>query len=276
MGNYASYIGKTDHQSDVITQGLVERYRAVIGPDNMCGDIPYGLHWATCLPKAPMDELGQDGHPKTGGFLPASTLPRRMWASSKVEFLHPINTGAKIERTSNIKSIKEKQGRSGALLFVDVEHVTEAAGTVCIRETQTIVYRDAPTAKGKLPTPKSISLDEWAFTKIVMPMPALLFRYSALTFNTHRIHYDHDYAVNVEGYPALVVHGPLMASLLLNFAMELADGGLLTSFQFRGLSPAFCGQALTLAANVDENEIDLSIIGADGMKIMAASAVIKR
>ena len=275
MVDYASFIGKTHHQSDVITQGLVERYRAVIGPDNMGGNIPYGLHWCTCLPKAPMAELGQDGHPKTGGFLPASTLPRRMWASSKVEFLHPINTGAKIERTSNIKSIKEKQGRSGVLLFVEVEHVTEADGKAAIREVQTIVYREASSVPAKLPIAKTVSLDGWTKTKKVMPTTALLFRYSALTFNTHRIHYDQSYASDVEGYPALVVHGPLMASMLLNYAAELAGDEVIATFEFRGLSPAYCDQELILAANIVGREIELAIIGIDGTKIMAAKAVTK-
>lgn len=275
MSDYESLIGKTDIQGDVITHGLVERYRAVIGQDDNSAHIPYGLHWCTGLPKAPMHELGPDGHPKTGGFLPASKLPRRMWASSKVEFLQPIKIGAKIERSSTIASIKEKHGRSGALLFVDVQHVTKADGVESVREVQTIVYRGAPSEAANLPIAKEFSVDDWAVTKVIMPTPALLFRYSALTFNTHRIHYDHDYAVNVEGYPALVVHGPLMASLLLNFAAQLADGGSITQFEFRGLSPAFCGLALTLAGNVEANEIDLSILGVDGTKIMAAKAVTK-
>jgi len=268
-------IGKTNHQADFITLGLLERYRAVIGPDNKANEIPYGLHWCTCLPKAPMEELGQDGHPKTGGFLPASKLPRRMWASSKIDFLRPIRIGLKIERQSVIKSVTEKQGRSGPLLFVEVDHITKADGVASIRETQTIVYREASTTKTKLPIAKAFSLDDWAETKTIMPTPALLFRYSALTFNTHRIHYDQDYTSDVEGYPALVVHGPLMASLLLNFAAELADGASLTHFQFRGLSPAYCNQKLTLVANTESNEIDLAIIGLDGTKIMAAKAAVK-
>ena len=168
----------------MITQGLVERYRAVIGPDNMGGDIPYGLHWATCLPKAPMAELGQDGHPKTGGFLPASTLPRRMWASSKLEFIAPIKIGAKIDRRSTIKSINEKTGRSGSLLFVEVQHVTDADGKAAIREVQTIVYREASSVPAKLPIAKAAALDAWAKTKKVMPTTALLFRYSACLLYT--------------------------------------------------------------------------------------------
>lgn len=275
MSDFSSWIGKSHHQADVITPGLIERYRAVIGHDNKADEIPYGLHWCTCLPKVPMRELGQDGHPKTGEFLPASKLPRRMWASSKINFLRPIRIGAKIDRYSKIKSVTEKQGRSGPLLFVEVEHIIEADREESIGETQTIVYRDVSTSKAKLPIAKAFSLDDWSETKNVMPTSALLFRYSALTFNTHRIHYDQVYASDVEGYPALVVHGPLMASLLLNFAAELADSTSITHFQFRGLSPAYCNQELTLVANTKSDEIDLAIMGLDGTKIMAAKAAVK-
>ena len=274
MTEYSSWIGSTDQQDDVITHGLVDRYRAVIGTDRKSDEIPNGLHWCICLPKAPMDELGEDGHPQTGGFLPASDLPRRMWAASKVDFLSPIKIGTKIDRLSKIENVTEKMGRSGKLLFVDVSHVTKADKVEVIRETQTIVYRDAPSEAAKLPIPIDVSLKNWAATKKVMPTSALLFRYSALTFNTHRIHYDYRYTTQVEGYPALVVHGPLMASLLLDFAGELADAAFITQFQFRGLSPAFCGQELTLAANIESSEIDLAIIGVDGIKVMAAKAKI--
>ena len=274
MSEYSSWIGNTDQQADVITHGLVERYRAVIVEDRNSDAIPNGLHWCVCLPKAPMDGLGEDGHPKTGGFLPSSELPRRMWASSAVEFLRPITIGAKIDRLSTIGKVTEKMGRSGKLLFVEVNHVTKADGIKAIRETQTIVYRDAPTDAAKLPISENFRLDEWAMTKKVMPTSALLFRYSALTFNSHRIHYDYGYTTQVEGYPALVVHGPLMASLLLNFAGELAGTASITRFQFRGLAPAFCGQELILAANKENAEIDLAIIGVDGTKVMTAKAKI--
>ena len=198
MDDFSSWIGKSDRQSDVITKGLVERYKAVIGSDDVEGAIPYGLHWCTCLPKAPMNELGQDGHPKTGSFLPPSKLPRRMWASSKVDFLSPIRINSKIERVSKIKSVTKKNGRSGVLLFVEVEHVSVVGGKEAIRETQTIVYREASSARAKLPMAKVVRLDDWKQAKTVMPTPALLFRYSALTFNSHRIHYDRDYASDIE------------------------------------------------------------------------------
>ena len=269
-GKFDDWIGKTDVQKDIITSSLIERYGAVIGAKTSKNSVPEGLHWCLCLPDAPMAELGDDGHPKTGGFLPPSPLPRRMWASSKVEFLNDIKIGAPIERRSTIASVSEKTGRSGSLLFVNVEHLTVSDEIVCVKETQTIVYRDAPKEKMTLPEAGKVDLSDWDITERLKPDAALLFRYSALTFNTHRIHYDHAYATQVEGYPALVVHGPLMASLLLRFANEHAPNRKLHKFEFRGLAPAFCDQDLFLAANKIKDGFDLNVIGADGNARMAA------
>jgi len=145
--NFDNWIGNTDVQKDVVTPALVKRYGAVIGTQTSEGKVPEGLHWCLGLPDAPMAELGLDGHPKTGGFLPPSKLPRRMWASSKVEFLTDIEFGALIERHSTIASVNEKTGRSGSLLFVNVDHVTLSNDVAAVKETQTIVYRDASNEK---------------------------------------------------------------------------------------------------------------------------------
>ena len=272
---FESWIGKTSIQKDIITPALIDRYGAVIGAKALEGKAPNGLHWCLCLPSASMVELGTDGHSKTGGFLPPSKLPRRMWASSKVVFLKDINADAKIERRSTIASIHEKTGRSGALLFVNIDHVTLSNDVTTVKETQTIVYRDASTIKSKLPATVEVDLTGWDLTERLTPNNALLFRYSALTFNTHRIHYDHDYATKVEGYPALVVHGPLMASLLLRFANEHASGRSVQTFEFRGLAPAFCNQDMFLVANNIEGGLELAIIGADGGKRMSAKVNFK-
>ena len=272
MSEYAEYIGRQSRQRDFITPAMIERYRAVIGDEGRGRALPYGLHWCVNLPKAPMGELSQDGHPETGGFLPASDLPRRMWASSEVDFLAPLDAGAMIERVSTIKSVTPKAGRSGSLLFVNVEHVIMSNDVKSIRETQTIVYREASSAKGTLPSPTPFELDGWTQTEVITPNNALLFRFSALTFNTHRIHYDKPYAYEEEGYPELVVHGPLMASLLLRFATQIFKGQSITGFKFRGLAPAFCNEKLILAAKPDETGLDLAIFGTDGRKIMTAHA----
>jgi len=273
--NFDNWIGKTDVQKDVVTLALIDRYGAVIGANASGETAAKGLHWCLGLPDAPMTELGTDGHPKTGGFLPPSPLPRRMWASSKVEFLADIKIGAAIERRSTIASVSEKTGRSGSLLFVNVDHVTSSNDIVAVKETQTIVYRDAPKEKMVLPETGDVDLSAWDKIEGLTPNPALLFRYSALTFNTHRIHYDYDYATKIEGYPALVVHGPLMASLLLRFANDHASGRKVYKFEFRGLAPAFCNQELFLVANDIEDGLELATIGADGAKRMAAKVTFK-
>ena len=273
--SYDNYIGKTDSHSDVLTASMVKRYRAVIGADKSGDTAPNGIHWCTCLPNASMVELGPDGHPAIGGFLPTNDLPRRMWASSEIEFLSPIKIGAQIKRISTVASVKEKIGRSGKLLFVNVDHVKRADGKDAIHETQTIVYRAAPSVKSELPVAQDIDLSGWEVTESTTPSTALLFRYSALTFNTHRIHYDYPYTTELEGYPALVVHGPLMASLLLRFAGNIVGEKNIAKFGFRGLSPAYCNQALTLAANKVQDGLDLAIIGVDGKQVMSAQVELR-
>ncbi len=267
-----SWIGNTTRRRDVLTPALVQRYKAVIGDAGSSDDAPYGLHWCLCLPKASMDELGGDGHPRTGGFLPPSPLPRRMWASSDVEFLAPLKDGAEIERVSIVKAITEKEGRSGKLLFVNVEHMTMSGGIECVKDVQTIVYREAAKQTPDLPDAKDHDLSEWDVIERVEPTTALLFRYSALTFNTHRIHYDLPYAQEEERYPALVVHGPLMASMLLRFVTPLTQEKALRGFTFRGLAPAFCNQPLTMVAKAKPNGFELAMVRCDGIRVMSAEA----
>ena len=234
--NVSDWIGNTRRQGDFISPSLVDRYKAVIGDTGLGHDVPYGLHWCLCLPQASTDSLGADGHPPTGSFLPPSPLPRRMWASSDVAFLAPLKEGDVIERVSTVKDITEKDGRSGKLIFVRVEHMTFSGETEAVKDIQTIVYREATTDKPNLPEPQNHDLSEWEVTETLVPTTPLLFRYSALTFNSHRIHYDLPYAQEQEYYPGLVVHGPLMASLLLRLATSLAQGGRLQAFKFRGLA----------------------------------------
>ena len=268
--NLQKWIGNTESRTDVVTASLVARYKAVIGQTAPKNGVPYGLHWCTCLPTASMEALGKDGHPKTGRFLPSSPLPRRMWAASDVIFLSPISVGSKIDRHSTIANVTEKSGRSGKLLFVEVEHLTQANGVDAVQEKQTIVYREPSSQKGVLPQAIDVDLSDWENVETLTPNTALLFRFSALTFNTHRIHYDDEYAREVEGYPALVVHGPLMASLLLRFATQLSSGRALKRFSFRGRAPAFCDQDIHLAAKPISDGYELAIIGVDGQMVMSA------
>ncbi len=281
MGEWDAWIGRTERRVDRADAGLAARWQATFdraAPAD--GTMPQGFHWCLCTPDAPTSALGADGHPLRDGspdsFLPPVPLPRRMWAASKLEFVAPIVLGAAVERRSSVAAITEKQGASGALVFVEVAHETLSDGLVAVRETQSVVYRDAAAA-GSPPVPPALAEgafdpDPWTAHRALTPDEALLFRYSALTFNSHRIHYDLPYATQGEGYRGLVVHGPLTASLLLDLAQaELGDNAL-KSFAFRGLSSAICGDALHLVMRGERGALELAAFAADGRQVMAASA----
>jgi 3-methylfumaryl-CoA hydratase len=275
MSGWADWIGKSETRGDIITPGLLQRFCATIDTP-VSDDIPLGLHWCLCLPDAPTAELAEDGHPKKGGFLPPIALPRRMWASSSVSFDHPLRLGDEVSRVSTIASIGEKSGKSGDLVFVAIDHETRVGDRVAIRERQNIVYREpaktaAPASLVGNGTP---DLDGWHWQQTIIPSEPLLFRYSALTFNSHRIHYDRPYAAQDEGYPGLVVQGPLMATLLLNLAASELGANKLSSFSFRGQSPAFANSAIYLVGKQEGEKITLAVLGNDGKEIMAAQAAI--
>jgi 3-methylfumaryl-CoA hydratase len=266
---------------DRLDEGLAARWLATFDlPRPHPAIMPQGIHFALCTPDAPTAKLGEDGHParddSPGSFLPPFPMPRRMWASSALEFIQPIKVGAQIERTSRVASINEKDGGSGRLAFVNVEHETRADGALAVQETQTLVYREAaaPDAPLSPPEPGETRFDpsEWDAHQEITPDPRLLFRYSALTFNTHRIHYDAPYAREVERYRGLVVHGPLTASLLLQLAAREIGENRLTQFEFRGLSPAIAGETLHLAMRQSEDGYALGAFATDGRQVSKASA----
>ncbi len=267
--NFDAWIGKSTETKDVLTPGLLRRYLATVGGDPDQHIAPLGIHWCLGLPDARLHDLGEDGHPLKGGFLPPIDLPRRMWASSRVEFKRPLFEGARIRRGSEVISVQAKEGASGNLAFIDVQHETFAEEKLAITEVQTIVYRQAPTAPMTL-TASSNKAEE-SDGQTIIPTPQLLFRYSALTFNTHRIHYDEPYAKTVEGYPALVVHGPLMASQLLCRASQAFGAENISAFSFRGRAPAYCGQQLRFVVGAaDCGRADLFIHGPDGGSVMSS------
>jgi 3-methylfumaryl-CoA hydratase len=199
-----------------------------------------------------------------------------MWASSKVEFLAPLVPGVAIERISRIASVTEKQGASGSLAFVEVAHETRSAGEVAVREVQSLVYRAAAASDAPLsPPPPGEGCFEsgaWQVHRTLTPSEALLFRFSALTFNTHRIHYDAPYAREVERYRGLVVHGPLMATLLLDLARRELGDNALRSFAFRAQSPAICGEELHLVMRQKDEGLELGAFAADGRQVVGATA----
>ncbi len=263
----------TDHieiLEDLVTASLINRYNATIGVVDTGDNTPLGLHWCLALPKTRTDQLGSDGHPLKGGFLPSVSLPRRMRASSEVEFLSPLSIGDSIRRISKVVSVANKKESSGELVFVTVEHDTVVGKTTCVRENQTLVYRESAENVAILPPDTGYKGSDCNFTETLLPNPQMLFRYSALTFNSHRIHYDQDYAQE-EGYPALVVHGPLMASLLLRFASENIGYESIKKFSFQGRSPAYCDHQLHLGLKLGQSMHDLTVSGADGRLVLSAS-----
>ncbi|MFM2372173.1 MAG: hypothetical protein RIS85_1895 [Pseudomonadota bacterium] len=279
-----AWIGRQERRTDRVDAGLAARWLATLdraAPAD--GTMPQGLHWCLCLPDAPTARLGADGHPlrddSADSFLPPVPLPRRMWAGSKVEFFSPLHVGEAVERVSTIAAITEKHGGSGALVFVDIAHETHGQSGLCLREVQSVVYRDAAPA-GAAPVPPVVgdgAFDPapWAAHRVMTPTEPLLLRYSALTFNAHRIHYDLPYATGEEGYRGLVVHGPLTATLLLDLAQRELGDGALRSFAFRGLSPAICGEPLHLTMRQgDGGALELGAFAADGRQVMSASATV--
>jgi 3-methylfumaryl-CoA hydratase len=272
------WVGRSESRRDEASAGAAARFAATIGgPATSPGTaVPPGFHWCLCLPDAPLGELGPDGHPRTGGFLPPVPLPRRMWAASELEFRAPIRVGARIERASTVAAVTEKAGRSGAMVFVAVDHVTRADGVDAVHERQTIVYREASAQAVPLPEPRAVDTAAWPVARSLVPDATLLFRYSALTFNSHRIHYDLPYATREEHYPALVVQGPLTATLLLELAARQCGGEAIARFSFRAVAPAFAEQSLHLLGRPSATAIELTALGADGRTVMEALAELRR
>jgi 3-methylfumaryl-CoA hydratase len=236
-----SWMGRTESRTDLAAEAPLTRLAATLDhldPPWRGGEVPPLGHWLYFLPHAVQREIGPDGHASRGGFLPPIGLPRRMWAGSELEFRAPIAVGATISRKSTIANIEHKAGRTGEMVFVRVEHEVSVEGTVAIRDAHNIVYREAPrpgdaAPAGEMPqkTPE--------FERILHPDPVLLFRYSAITFNGHRIHYDRSYCQDVEGYPGLIVHGPLTATLLMDLYLRQRPGAQVRAFRFRARRPLF-------------------------------------
>ena len=239
---FKQWIGRTETTCDDLTIAPILAMAAMLDKKNMVygrGDqLPPLWHWLFFLNPARQSTLARDGHPKRGDFLPPIPFPRRMWAGSRFDFHQPLCIGEKVSRQSTIKSIIFKEGRSGNLAFVCVRHEISGERNLSISEEHDIVYRGhTPTdSPPPLPNPAPINCD---FSKNVDPDPVLLFRYSALTFNGHRIHYDRDYVTQDEGYPGLIVHGPLLATLMIELFGDQYPDKQLTKFEFTAMNPVF-------------------------------------
>lgn len=271
-----TWIGREQESVDRIAAFTVRAMAATldIDPAPQPGDpLPPGWQWLFFNPTARASALGVDGHPQRGGFLPPIELPRRMWAGSRIRYLSELPVEAPATRRSRILKIESKSGKRGSLVFVTVAHSIECEGVTCITEEQDLVFREATigTAASESQPQRYDGVPQWS--RSVLPDTTLLFRYSALTFNGHRIHYDQTYARNEEAYPDLVVHGPLTATLLQQFALEHGGGRRLTGFDFRGVAPLFVGRAFQLEGHAsDEGTLALWARGPDGELAMSAKA----
>jgi 3-methylfumaryl-CoA hydratase len=244
MSEFNDWIGRSQAASDVLDPARSNALDIALGGEGAlkAGDpLPLLHHWLYFWDVKPPAGLGHDGHPAKGGLLPPVSLPRRMWAGGRLTFHRPLPLGASVTRTSTIAAVTEKSGRSGTLVFVTVRHVLDAGEGPAVSEEQDLVYREPAAHQASAPDPAAAPQAEWLDT--VNPDPVLLFRYSALTMNGHRIHYDRPYAMAEEAYPALVVQGPLQASLLMRLAVTRI-GAPITGFDFRGQQPAFDGAPL--------------------------------
>ncbi|KAA1014243.1 acyl-CoA dehydrogenase [Paraburkholderia panacisoli] len=274
---YADWIGREEKHEAHIAEPAVRAMAATLDLETAPASgapLPPGWQWLFFNPAARRSGLGADGHPQRGGFLPPIDLPRRMWAGSRLRYLADLPVNAQATRRSRILKVENKVGKRGSLWFVTVGHSIHSDGRLCIEEEQDIVYRDA-TAPGAASAASPARFDELAQWGVgVRPDTTLLFRYSALTFNGHRIHYDQSYARDEEGYPDLVVHGPLTATLLQQFAVRHAGGRRLAGFDFRGVSPLFVGREFRLEGReADASSIVLWARGPDGELAMSATAV---
>ena len=235
MTDVTAWIGRSEQVHDQLSRNLLMRVAATLGEQTPAHGTPLPALWQWCFFQQPLTEngLGEDGHPARGGFLPPADNRNRMWAGGRVEFIEPLRAGGEATRVSTIKHVQEKQGGTGALLFVTVQHDYLQGGRLAIREEQDIVYREPSAPKAGSSEP--LVAGDWA--ESVTPTPTLLFRYSAVTFNGHRIHYDWPYVTETEGYAGLVVHGPLIATLNLRAFCRANPAARLRRFAYRGLRP---------------------------------------
>ncbi|CUH62316.1 hypothetical protein TG4357_00004 [Thalassovita gelatinovora] len=255
IAHLQTWIGSTEQVAEQVSPFLSIALAATLDRDDPPyaeGDVlPLLWHWLHFQDPCPQGQLGPDGHPARGGFIPPIPLPRRMWAGSRLQSLAPMHIGMPLRRVSTIKDVTHKSGRSGDLVFVTVQHRILDGDTACVEEEQDIVYRQAPDRDAPAPTPKPAP-EGSAYSRLIDPDPVLLQRYSALTFNGHRIHYDRDFCKHEEGYPGLVVHGPLLATLLLDLLRRQYPQVPVADFSFRAVAPVFDTHPFTLHGAPDK------------------------
>lgn len=250
--SFESWLGRKEQSVDFLSSSMAKRLAVTLGGDAPPAGaaLPPLWHWAFFQEPVVASRLGRDGHPLTGGILPPVEGRHRMWAGSRVHFLQPLRVEEYAQRQSTILSIEEKQGKTGDLLFVTVQHEYLQCGVTCVKEEQDIVYR-APVPP-KLKSSMGVSSMDWQ--DAVYPSSVLLFRYSAVTFNSHRIHYDYSYATEQEGYPGLVVHGPMIATLLLRSFTQRFPHRVPELFSFRGIRPLIADKEFLVGGVENEGQ----------------------
>lgn len=297
IAHLKQWTGRSESAQDLIAAGTAHALAATLDRDERLADgdaLPPLWHWIYFWSVSPASGLGPDGHPRRGGFLPPVPLPRRMWAGGRLRFDAPLALGQPAEKTSTILDVNVKQGSSGTLAFVTVAHAIAQDGRTCVYEEHDIVYRDVArdaanaanagnagragnsNAPAAAPVAGKPAPTDAHWTRTIEPDPVLLFRYSALTFNGHRIHYDRSYATGVEGYAGLIVHGPLIATLLVDLVRRQLPDRTLRSFSFRAVSPLFDIERFSLNGRLsdDGQTVTLWAANARGELAMQAEAVL--
>lgn len=266
--NLRDWIGREETLEDHVAREPFRRLNGLLDrPDEPSSEhIPPLGHWLCFLPSAPQAQLGEDGHPQRGGLVPPIALPMRMAAGSRITFHAPIRFGVDIRRVTRIVEITEKQGRTGPLVFLSSRHQVFDGPTLCVTEEYDVVFREKSGNAGSRPAGEQ---REAQVTRTIHPTSAFLFRFSALTYNAHRIHYDRDYARDVEGYPGLVVHGPLLATLLVDLFRRHRPNDPVTTFEFRAQRPVFDLSPFTV--NLQDTPFGADVWANDGDGYVAMS-----
>lgn len=258
--NYNDWLGRQQTQHDSINAKRIQLLAGTLDVNfnsEKNVSLPPLWHWILFNEGHKASELGHDGHAQKGGFLPPIELPRRMWAGGRFEFIEPLIIGDSLSRTSTIKKVSMKSGKSGDLAFVTVEHNIRGQQGGHWLEEHDIVYRQAPDTPWQAPETPEIETSDYDWKQVITPTPTLLFRYSALTFNGHRIHYDREYCQQQEGYPGLVFHGPLTATLLLELLRKELPNAKVKRFYFRALRPLFDHLSLTVYGKKERQQVKL-------------------
>ncbi|MFN0185663.1 MAG: MaoC family dehydratase N-terminal domain-containing protein [Aquabacterium sp.] len=280
LARLSEWIGRSETADDILQPTPLRALQATLDhpalPFSTGAALPPLWHWLYFLPLHRGSEIGEDGHAHRGGFLPPVPLPRRMWAGSRFEFMTPLRVGQAVQRRSTIEDVKAKDGRSGRLVFVTVRHEVHADGQAApaLREWHDIVYREAARPGDATPAPQAAPQGA-RWHRDWQPDEVLLFRYSALTFNGHRIHYDRAYVTAVEGYAGLVVHGPLIATLLLDLVRREAPDAEVASFRFRALRPTIDGRLMRVNGQRDGHALKLWAQDHEGWLTMDAEATLR-